>query len=180
MQGCRDGPGPLVRSPPSRPPLSVSRPTQDNLCGPGHPASPLSLHAAPPRPNLKCLNRKGAASARSSPDPAARPAFCVLTFCFCLPRPPKRGMAVGASAGWRRSATPSVFTGTRRLPNFVSQVASLPSVSRLVLAQMRQSLHHWYTSPLSRTFLSALSHLTTKVVYLPRPLVHKKTFRDRS
>ena len=116
------------------------------------------------------------ASARSSPDPAARPAFCVLTFCFCLPRPPKRRMAVGASAGWRRSAIPSVFTGTRRLPNFVSQVASLPSVSRLVLAQMRQTLHHWYTSLLSRTFLSDLSHLTTKVVYLPRPLAHKKTF----
>lgn len=86
---------------------------------------------------------------------------------------------MGASAGWRRSETPSVFTGTRRLPSFVSQVASLPSVSRLVPGSDEAKVHHWYTSPLSRTFLSALSH-DHKSCLSAHPLVHKKTFRDRS
>lgn len=140
MQGWR--PGPLVRVRHPFGPFQFHDPPRISSVVLAIQHTSLTLRAPHPRPISTCLSGKGNASARSCSDSAVRPAFCVLTFCFCLPRPPQRGMAVAAPAGWGGSARRSAFAGKRRLPNFVAQGASLRSVSRLVLAQMRRTRHN--------------------------------------
>lgn len=121
---------------------------------------------ATPGPISASLNRKGTTSLPSSPDLALRPAFCVLTFCFYRPHPPKRAAAFRlCSAGKQRGSLQIAVKG-----GFLTLFPKSPNFGMLL---------HWFLlsksiSSLYMNYLLLFFYFVPKVVYLYQPLAFIK------
>lgn len=93
---------------PHRPDLvQFHDPPRMTHCYPWDPSSLWWWRPLPTSVISVSLSRKGTTSLQSSPDLALRPAFCVLTFCFYRPHPPKRAARLFVSALRGSNAVPS-------------------------------------------------------------------------